>query len=231
MKSDFFKKGILGLFVCVLSMGVVNAQEEDPDDVMLALPTRNFLPIDAGAERISQPGSPDRYEIQMRSRAFEVSAPMEFKGWRMKRLANNQIVLENFLEPGAKVTFSLFNSFLFFQEAKRTPDWEDAYLRGLVLNREIAADVSANETFPDVGRFPHFLFGHAPKATIDYEKEHLGSGQQSLCRDIFIEYRADATKRYTLVIQFERPEAFPSKAFADVFGTLHAVDYLASIAK
>ena len=229
-KFQELKARFLCLGAALLFSFSVCAEEYDEVDAMLLLPTAHLLPMEAQVNRVLRHGSNDQYTLSMRSRAFEIEAPVFFKGWRVQRQSNGQVILHNFLVPEAKVTFSFFNSFLFFQQAQRLEDWELAYYNGLVIEGSVASDISAEETFPDVGRFPHYLFGRVPAEIIDYEKMNIATEQKSFCRDIFIEYRATAEKRYTLLIQLERPAGFPSKAFADVFRSLHAVDHLASIA-
>lgn len=204
-------------------MGHLHAQEEFADDLILSLPSAHYLPI-AGeiVTRDTHQGLKEN-RLKLRTRAFSVEAPVNFKGWRMQHKSNNQVSIYNILRQDATVTFSLFNSFLFTQPARKFENWEEAYLEGMILERKLAVETDTDETFPDTGKYPHYLFSKAPTSVIDYEHEDLATGQKYLCRDYFIEYRISSTQRYTLLIQFKRPADFGAVTFRGLFESLHAI--------
>ncbi|MGB0373072.1 MAG: hypothetical protein ACPGN3_17215 [Opitutales bacterium] len=216
------------LFICIFAFSILvinielTAQEEENDEY-LRLPSAHFLPIEAKTTKRTSARGESEFALNIKTRVFDVEAPLTYKGWRMLRLPNNRVSLRNILQQDATVTFSFFKSPLFFQMARKMEDWKTAYLDGLVFDRFAAAEVNNRETFPDAGRHPHHLFSKAPKSIIDYTKRDLNSGQTYYCRDYFIEYRISSTQRYTLLIQFQRPHNFGSVVFADVFKSLHAV--------
>ncbi|MGB0373199.1 MAG: hypothetical protein ACPGN3_17860, partial [Opitutales bacterium] len=186
-------------------------------------PEGYFLPINISVKEGKSDINHTEYNIHFDSKAFDLKALLETKNWLIRNESNNQGVLYFKVRNDARVTFSLFDFYPFYEQAAEIENWEDSYLKGL---SDPAFRKDHEKVFPVMGSFSQPLMSQSSRAIINYARMDRETKQWYFCRDHFIDFEVSENEIYTLLVQFQRPYDIGPEAFKDVFKLLYSVESL-----
>ncbi|MGB0373198.1 MAG: hypothetical protein ACPGN3_17855 [Opitutales bacterium] len=208
------------IFVIALLCRGFAQDPEDTSRVILPLPADSFIPISFEVIDGLTPQGFKNSRLSLKSRSFDIEAPLDVKGWRLRHLQNNQVEIHNLYNNEATVTLSAFDFFLYFPMTAQLEDWTLNYLNSYLLDGKLAKRVGHTKTFPNTQKYRRNLFTQFPREIIDYVVTDPESGKEYLCRDYFIDYIISENQRDILVVKLKRPSDFPESNFEALFDSL-----------